>query len=152
MQVEKSQPTTKRSEEGQDQSGQKLSKREWETANHDLTKVLEQQIGTAEEKLKNIGDIIYQQALQSEQTEARQSNTTNNQIQEASIDRQTGQGKKGATEAMEEASDPERESFMLLQGDIKTQLVSLRRAENLISFARRRNKQEHGSTKTPSSL
>ncbi|CAB1436094.1 unnamed protein product [Pleuronectes platessa] len=34
-------------------------KREWETIKKDLTKILEQQVGTAEKKLERMGDIIY---------------------------------------------------------------------------------------------
>lgn len=36
-----------------------VKRREWKTANQDVTKVLEPQVGTAEEKLENISDIIY---------------------------------------------------------------------------------------------
>lgn len=34
-------------------------KKEWETINHDLTNILELQVGTAEKNLEKIGNIIY---------------------------------------------------------------------------------------------
>lgn len=36
-----------------------VEKKEWGTINNDLIKILEQQVGTAEEKLEKMGDIIY---------------------------------------------------------------------------------------------
>lgn len=36
-----------------------VEKKEWEMVNGDLTKILEQQVGTAEKKLERMGDIIY---------------------------------------------------------------------------------------------
>lgn len=36
-----------------------VEKQEWETVNNDLTKILEQQVGTATVKLESMGDIIY---------------------------------------------------------------------------------------------
>lgn len=36
-----------------------VDKKEWETINNDLRKILEQQTGTAEKKLERMGDIIY---------------------------------------------------------------------------------------------
>ncbi|KAJ8010151.1 hypothetical protein DPEC_G00072000 [Dallia pectoralis] len=36
-----------------------VEKREWETVNNDLTKILEHQVGTADKWLERVGDIIY---------------------------------------------------------------------------------------------
>ena len=124
-----------------------VEKREWETVNNDLTKILEQQVGTAEKKLENIGDIIYHYGEERFGVNIRK---TANAIQpptksrrQQEIDRLVRE-RRNLRKQWKKASDPEREGLMLLQGDIKLRLATLRRAENLRKL---RKKKEHTRTR-----
>ena len=124
-----------------------VEKREWETINNDLTKILEQQVGTAEKKLERMGDIIYHYGEERFGVNERRSGKTpptpaksRRQQEIEGLVRERRQLKK----QWKKASDAEREGLTLLQADIKCRLATLRRAENLRKL---RRKKEHSRTR-----
>ena len=123
-----------------------VEKREWETVNNDLTKILEQLVGTAEKKLESMGDIIYRyeerfgaNARRSDKATPPPAKSRRQQEMERLV-RERRQLRK----QWKKASDAEREGLMLLQGDIKCRLATLRRAENKRKL---RKKKEHTRTR-----
>ena len=110
-----------------------VEKREWETINNDLTKILEQQVGTAEKKLERMGDIIYHYGEERFGVNERRSGKTppapakSRRQQEIEI---LVRERRQLRKQWKKASDAEREGLMLLQADIKCRLATLRRAEN----------------------
>lgn len=124
-----------------------VEKREWEITNNDLTKILEQQVGTAEKKLERMVDIIYHYGEERFGVNARRSNKAisapakSRRQQEIEI---LVRERRQLRKQWKKASDAEREGLMLLQGDIKCRLATLRRAENLRKL---RKKKEHTRTR-----
>lgn len=124
-----------------------VEKREWETVNNDLTKILEQQVGTAEKKLENISDIIYHYGeerfgVNSRKAASKIPPPTKSRKQQE-IDRLIRE-RRDLRKQWKKASDTEREGLMLLQGDIKLWLATLQRAEKLRKL---RRKKEHTRTR-----
>lgn len=123
-----------------------VEKREWETINNDLTKILEQQVGTAEKKLERMGDMIYHYGEERFGVNERRSGKTppapakSRRQQEIEI---LVRERRQLRKQWKKASDAEREGLMLLQADIKCRLATLRRAENLRKL---RRKKEHSRT------
>ena len=124
-----------------------VEKREWETFNNDLTKILEQQVRTAEKKLERMGHIIYHYGEERFGVNKRRSGKTppapaksRRQQKIEILVRERRQLRK----QWKKASDAEREGLMLLQADIKYRLATLRRAENLRKL---RRKKEHSRTR-----
>ena len=124
-----------------------VEKREWETVNNDLTKILEQQVGTAEKKLERMGHIIYHYGEERFGVNKRRSGKTppapakSRRQQEIEI---LVRERRQLRKQWKKASDAEREGLMLLQADIKYRLATLRRAENLRKL---RRKKEHSRTR-----
>ena len=124
-----------------------VEKKEWESINNDLIKILEQQVGTAEKKLEKMGDIIYHYGEERFGVNERRSGKapsapakSRRQQEIESLVRERRQLRK----QWKKASDTEREGLMLLQADIKCRLATLRRAENLRKL---RKKKEHSRTR-----
>ena len=109
-----------------------VEKREWVTVNNDLTKILQQQVGTAEKKLERMGDIIYHYAEERFGVNIRRSDksTPAKSRRQQEIERLVRE-RRQLRKQWKKASDAERDGLMLLQGDIKCWLATLRRAENL---------------------
>lgn len=124
-----------------------VEKREWETVNTDLTKILQQQVGTAEKKLERLGNIIYYYGEKRFGVNIRRSNKVTSvpakSRRQQEIERLVRE-RRQLRKQWKKASDAEREGLMLLQGDIKPRLATLRRAENLRKL---RKKKEHTRTR-----
>lgn len=94
-----------------------VEKRGWETVNHDLTKILEQQLGTAKKKMERMRDIIYQYGEErfgvKEKRNSKATSTPTKSRRQQEIERQLRKQWK-------KASDTARDGLMLLQGDILT--------------------------------
>ncbi|KAL6475304.1 hypothetical protein MHYP_G00163440 [Metynnis hypsauchen] len=123
-----------------------VEKREWESVNNDLTKLLEQQVGTADKKLERMGD-IYHYREEHFGVNIRRSDkvtpTPAKSRRQQEIER-LGRERRQLRKQWKKASDAEREELMLLQGDIKCRLATLRRAENLRKLCK---KKEHTRTR-----
>lgn len=121
-----------------------VEKREWEAVNNNLTKILEQQVGTAEKKLERMGDIIYHYGEEHFKVNTRRSDKATpapaKSRRQQEIERLVRE-RKQLRKHWEKASDAEREGLMLLQGECR--LATLRRAENLRKL---RRKKEHTRT------
>ena len=128
-----------------------VEKREWQTVNHDLAKILEQQVGPAEKKLERISDIIYHYGEERFGVNTRKSNKAtpapDKSRRQQEIERLVRE-RRQLRKQWKKASDADRDGLMLLQGDIKSRLATLRSAENLRKLCK---KKEH-TRKTPSSL
>ncbi len=124
-----------------------VEKREWEIVNNDLTKILERQVGTAEKKLERMGDIIYHYGEERFGVNTRRSGKATSapakSRRQQEIERLVRE-RRQLRKQWKKASSAERESLMLLQGDIKCRLATLRRAENLRKL---RKKKEHTRTR-----
>ncbi len=124
-----------------------VEKREWETVNHDLTTILEQQVGTAEKKLEGMGNIIYQYGEECFRVHERRNNKTTpaptKSRRQQEIERLVRE-KRQLRKQWKKASNPMRDGLMLLQGDMKSSLATLRRAENLRKLRKRK---EHTRTR-----
>ncbi|KAJ8414647.1 hypothetical protein AAFF_G00038490 [Aldrovandia affinis] len=122
-----------------------VEKKEWETINNDLTKILEQQGGTAEKKLERMGDIIYHYGEERFGVSKRSGKalpTPAKSRRQQEIERLVRE-RRQLRKQWKKASDAEREGLTLLQGDIKCRLAILRRTENL---RKPRRKKEHTRT------
>jgi len=124
-----------------------VRKREWEIINNDLTEILEQQVGTVEKKLERMGDIIYHYGEERFGVKTKRIDKaipapvkSRRQQEIEMLVRERRQLRK----KWKKASEEEREELMLLQGDIKCRLATLRRAENLRKL---RKKKEHTRTR-----
>ncbi len=124
-----------------------VEKREWEIVNNDLTKILERQVGTAEKKLERMGDIIYHYGEERFGVNTRRSGKVTpapaKSRRQQEIERLVRE-RRQLRKQWKKASNAEREGLMLLQGDIKCRLATLRRAENLRKL---RKKKEHTRTR-----
>ncbi|KAJ8392682.1 hypothetical protein AAFF_G00073560 [Aldrovandia affinis] len=124
-----------------------IEKKEWETINNDLTKILEQQGGTAEKKLERMGDIIYHYGEEGFGVSKRRSGkalpTPAKSRRQQEIERLVRE-RRQLRKQWKKAFDAEREGLTLLQADIKWRLATLRRAENLRKVCR---KKEHTRTR-----
>lgn len=124
-----------------------VDKKLWETINTDLTLSLEQLRGTVEKKLERMGDIIYQYGAERFGVQERKGRKD---VPAAPVSRRQQEIKRLVLERRQlrkrwkKASGVEREGINALQGDIKTRLASLRRAENL---RKRRRKKEQTRTR-----
>ncbi|KAJ8016038.1 hypothetical protein DPEC_G00002980 [Dallia pectoralis] len=120
-----------------------VEKREWETVNNDLTKILEQQVSTADKRLERMGDIIYHYGEERFGVNTRRSEIAKpapiKSRRQQEIERLVRE-RRQLRKQWKKASEAEREGLMLLQGDIKCRLATLRRAENLRKL---RKKKEH---------
>ncbi|XP_061105462.1 olfactory receptor 1F1-like [Conger conger] len=139
---------------GTDQRAQKWPKaveeREWETVNNDPTKISEQQVGTAEKKLERMGNIIYHYGEERFGVNIRRSDKATpapaKSRRQQEIERlveKTSRERRQLRKQWKKVSDAERDGLMLLQGDIKCRLATLRRAENLRKLRKRK---EHTRT------
>jgi len=104
-------------------------------------------VGTAEKKLERMGDIIYHYGEERFGVNTRRSDKatpapakSRRQQEMERLVRERRQLRK----QWKKASDAEREGLMLLQGDIKCWLITLRRVENLRKL---RKKKEHTRTR-----
>lgn len=112
----------------------RADKKEWETINNDLRKILEQQTGTAEKKLERMGDIIYCYGEERFGVTIRRSGKTQpasaKSRRQQEIERLVRE-RRQLRKQWKKAFDAEKEGLMLRQADIKCRLTTLRRAENL---------------------
>lgn len=122
-------------------------KREWETVNQDLANILRQQVGTAEKKLDNIGDLIYQYGVErfgvKERSSHKETPAPVKSRRQQEMDRLVRE-RRQLRKQWRKASDIDREGLALLQDDIKCRLAALRRAENL---RKHRKRKEHTRTR-----
>ncbi|XP_061105463.1 olfactory receptor 1F1-like [Conger conger] len=109
-----------------------VEKREWETVNNDLTKILEQQVGTAEKKLERMGDIIYHYGEEHFGVNIRRSDKatpapakSRRQQEIEGLVEKTSRERRQLRKQWKKVSDAERDGLMLLQGDIKCRLATL---------------------------
>lgn len=120
-----------------------VEKKEWETVNNLLTKILEQQVCTAEKKLEGMVDIIYHYGEERfgviERRSGKATPAPAKSRRQQEIERLVRE-RRQLRKQWKKASDAKREGLVLLQGDIKCRLATLRRAENLRKL---RKKKEH---------
>ncbi|KAL6460670.1 hypothetical protein MHYP_G00306360 [Metynnis hypsauchen] len=122
-------------------------KKVWEMVNDDLCRSLEQLRGTAEKKLENMGNIIYEYGAEHfgvlQPKVARQAPSPPVSRRQQKI-KCLVQELRQLRKLWKKAPEAEKEGINILQAEIKTQLVSLRRAEN---FRKRRRKKEQTRTR-----
>ncbi|KAL6468443.1 hypothetical protein MHYP_G00241200 [Metynnis hypsauchen] len=122
-------------------------KKLWEMVNDDLCRSLEQLRGTAEKKLENMGNIIYEYGAEHfgvlQPKVARQAPSPPVSRRQQKI-KCLVQELRQLRKLWKKAPEVEKEGINILQAEIKTQLVSLRRAEN---FRKRRRKKEQTRTR-----
>ncbi|KAK9524410.1 hypothetical protein VZT92_016806 [Zoarces viviparus] len=105
-----------------------VEKKEWEIINNDLSKILEQQVGTTTRKLEKMGDIIYNYGeerfgvnkVRSRKKVPAPAKSWRQQEMDKLV-RERRQMKK----LWKKASDTEREGLEQLQADIKRRLATL---------------------------
>lgn len=124
-----------------------VEKKEWETVNSDLIHILEQQGGTAEERLERMGDTIYsygeKQFRVSKGRDGKKLPTPVKSRRQQEIERLIRE-RRQTKKQWKKASDAGREGIILLQVDVKSRLATLRKAENL---RKRHKKKEHTRTR-----
>ncbi|TWW53206.1 hypothetical protein D4764_0188330 [Takifugu flavidus] len=130
-----------------------VEKRERETVNNDLTKILEQQIGTAEVKLERMGKIIYHYGVERFGVQLRRSGEATTvpakSRRQQEIERLVKE-RRQLRKQWKKASDAEREGLQLLEGEIKTRLATLRKAENLRKLRKKKERTRTQFFKNPS--
>lgn len=129
-----------------------VEKREWETVNNDLINILEQQVGTAEVKLERMGNIIYQYGVERFGVQGKRSDEATavppKSRRQQEIERLVKE-RRQLRKQWKKASDAEREGLQLLQGEIKTRLTTLRKAENLRKLRKKKERTRTQFFKNP---
>ena len=126
-------------------------KKQWETINRDLTSVLQSISGTVERKLDKMGDIIYSYGAERygvRSKQAKQPALENKSRRQQEIDRLIRE-RRQLKKQWRKASDAEKEGINILQGDIRSRLTTLRRAENLRKSRKKKERSRSWFFKDP---